>query len=125
MLVKKVGIIFLIVVVFFANFQQIILLSLYQFNKEYFTKNFCENIDKPEKKCNGQCYINKNIAAQNEEKNGKDFSFKWKEVEIFFDVIAIQIVDKICLQFSANKYISYSSIIILGVHSKIAHPPQA
>lgn len=107
-----------------ASFQQIILLSVYQFNKNYFTKNFCENINAPEKKCNGQCYINKTIAKQ-EEQNNKDLNFKWKEVEVFFNKTEIIVVQKIIANTTTQMYFNYTTDIIVGMSVKILHPPRA
>jgi len=109
--------------VLIANFQQTILLSLYQLNKNYFTKNFCENIDAPEKKCNGQCYINKTIAKQEEQKN-KDLNFKWKEVEVFFNTIEITAVQRIINNTTTQNHYNYTSSIIKGTVAKILQPPQ-
>lgn len=108
-----------------ANFQQIILLSVYQFNKQYFTENFCENIDVPEKNCYGKCYINKNIAQQQEEKNGKDFSFKWKEVEIYCNKIEVTIIKIATYNTNTKSFLSYASKLFLGITHKLIQPPQA
>ena len=114
----------MILLVLIASFQQIILLSVYQLNKDFFTKNFCENINAPEKKCNGQCYINKTIAKQ-EEQNNKDLNFKWKEVEVFFNTSEITVVKKIIAINTTQLYFNYTTETIVGMSAKILHPPQA
>lgn len=37
------------------------IIAWYQVNKEYVAKVLCENKNKPEKKCCGKCYLNKQL----------------------------------------------------------------
>jgi hypothetical protein len=120
---KKAGIILLITIVLMANFQQLLLLSIYQLNKKYFTENFCENIDAPEKNCQGQCYINKTIA-KSEENQEKNFNFKWKEVEIFLSQSSFKIEFKVENKYKQDKIFSFADNPLSGIQFKILHPPQ-
>jgi hypothetical protein len=49
-------------------------------NYDYIVENFCINKDKPELKCNGQCYLMKQLAAQSDEDQTNPFE-KSKKTE--------------------------------------------
>ena len=44
-------------------------IAYYQINKEYITRVLCENRDKPQLHCDGQCYLAKRLKAQQEKQN--------------------------------------------------------
>ncbi|MCB0538868.1 MAG: hypothetical protein KDE33_15245 [Bacteroidetes bacterium] len=52
-----------------ANLYQITLIGIYNIEKEYITKVFCVNKDKPELKCNGKCHLKKNLANAEEKQH--------------------------------------------------------
>ncbi|GAB4011923.1 hypothetical protein GCM10028808_26770 [Spirosoma migulaei] len=41
----------------------------YQLNKEYIARVLCENRDKPQLHCNGQCYLAKRLKAQQDKQD--------------------------------------------------------
>jgi hypothetical protein len=43
--------------------------AYYHFNKEYITAKLCENRSKPELKCNGHCYLSKQLKKAEEGEN--------------------------------------------------------
>jgi hypothetical protein len=48
------------------------IMALYQVNKDYISKNLCENRAKPQMKCNGKCYLRKQLKkAEGAEHNGQ------------------------------------------------------
>ena len=49
-----------------ANLYQITLIGIYNIEKDYITKVFCINKDKPELKCNGKSQLKKKIANAEE-----------------------------------------------------------
>jgi hypothetical protein len=68
---------FLIAVVLLQTLHQSILVSLYQYNKDFVRENFCEN--KTDESCNGKCFLDKQIKDvddwdENIPQNLKDFS---------------------------------------------------
>lgn len=50
-------------------------IAYYQINKEYITRVLCENRDKPQLNCNGQCYLAKKLKAQEEQKDKQTGDF--------------------------------------------------
>lgn len=70
-----------------------ILLS-FQWNQEYIAQNLCENIDKPQLKCEGKCYLKKQLD-KDEQKQNLPPSLKIKELTLFaisFDLMQIPTV---------------------------------
>jgi len=50
-------------------FSKTIIFVNYELNKDYITKNFCENKNKPKMHCNGKCHLKKQLAQA--EKKGQ------------------------------------------------------
>jgi predicted transcriptional regulator of viral defense system len=50
-------------------------IAYYHINKDYITRVLCENRDKPELNCNGQCYLAKKLKAQEEQKDKETREF--------------------------------------------------
>jgi len=44
-------------------------IAYYQVNKEYIARVLCENRDKPQLHCNGQCYLAKRLKAQQDKQD--------------------------------------------------------
>jgi hypothetical protein len=51
----------------------------YEYNQEVFVRLFCENQDRPELQCNGQCFLKDSInqAAQQESPKGYEVKLSW------------------------------------------------
>ena len=65
-LVKKAASIFLILSFVFFGFKETVVVSFYQFNKQYITENYCINKEKPELKCDGKCHMKKMLKKSKE-----------------------------------------------------------
>ena len=46
-------------------------IAYYQINKAYITRVLCQNRDKPQLHCNGQCYLAKKLKEQQEKQDQK------------------------------------------------------
>jgi hypothetical protein len=103
----------------------------YYVNQEYVAEELCENQDRPELDCNGQCYLMKQLAlsegnddSSNEEQQVPVNPFKLKvETPIcaqtsFFDIASDIEKNKKQDRFYYSDYFSLSHI------SEIFHPPQ-
>ncbi|MEO2129055.1 MAG: hypothetical protein ABGW91_12875 [Christiangramia sp.] len=60
--------------------------ATYFLNYEYIATELCENKDRPELKCNGQCYLMKSLAeaAEKESQDKKEQSAKKVEIPLLF-----------------------------------------
>ncbi len=117
--------IFLILSLSYQCFVKLGIMIWYQCNKDYISKNLCENRAKPEKKCCGKCYLRKQLRKV--EKDGKESSTipeKWNMGE----VVVFTMPPVISVPFVATVYEEriplcneiYSPI---GVPARIFHPP--
>jgi hypothetical protein len=65
--VKQFFVIIAVSAILLQNFSKAIILLNYAINKEYISKNLCENKDKPMLHCNGHCHLKKQL--DNEDRN--------------------------------------------------------
>jgi hypothetical protein len=108
----------------FANFQQVAVYALYKINQSYITNRYCENKNKPEKHCNGQCHLGKTLA-QTEKENSKDFSFKWNDIEVFAQNNSIIPHIKTVYQTTfTTHHFQFASVLLNGFLSVFSPPPQ-
>ena len=58
-----------LIVTILPTFSQWGTIAYYQINKEYITRVLCENRDRPQLNCNGQCYLAKKLKAQQDKQD--------------------------------------------------------
>jgi hypothetical protein len=102
---------------------QVFIVGDYILNQDFIAKNLCENIEKPELKCNGKCHLTKQLkTTETSDTNQTNPSFEFSafiEVPITdFVSMTEQIFDE-----PNEEYFKTSNIILSGVNSKIFHPP--
>lgn len=59
---------FLLVVFLMQTFSSLVVYANYLVNKEYIATTLCENREMPEMKCDGKCYLRKQLQQHHEEK---------------------------------------------------------
>lgn len=82
-LLKKIGVLCLCGLLMMRVMIAPIIYLEYEFNRDYITKNFCVNKNRPQLHCNGKCYLAKKLKATQErdEHQSKISAFKfWFEV---------------------------------------------
>jgi hypothetical protein len=67
---RAIVLITLIVSLLGQSFNRMGWMAYYYLNQDYIAKQLCENRDRPELKCNGQCFLMKKLKAE-EEKPGQ------------------------------------------------------
>ena len=104
----------------------LVVLGLFTLNREYIAKSLCENRNKPSKKCNGKCYLRKQLKKVNDTENGSSNS----------PTIKIEKTEVVCLipeplEFSA-RYVAGEPVVQNPVFMHLAeqvhlhsifHPP--
>jgi hypothetical protein len=56
----------------------------YELNKEYISKNLCENKAKPMMHCNGKCHLRKQLQKEDKKENSPSNNIKEKfEIQFF------------------------------------------
>jgi hypothetical protein len=62
--VKQLFFIIAVSAILLQNFSKAIILLNYEINKEYISKNLCENKDKPMLHCDGHCHLKKQLDKE-------------------------------------------------------------
>jgi hypothetical protein len=57
--------------------------AIFQLNQDYISQNLCENRFKPEVMCSGKCVLNKSLAQNHEQKEGKQTIPQQEERSVF------------------------------------------
>lgn len=64
---KHVITILVLVAILLQPFSNAVILLNYTINKEYISKNICENRKKPQLRCNGKCHLMKQLKKENKQ----------------------------------------------------------
>jgi hypothetical protein len=126
---KHFGILLAVFVLFAKSLVVPALFLNYELRKDYIIQNFCENKNRPELKCDGQCYLAKQIkAAQDEDERKATDSFLSK----LYQVEHIENDSNMSLSYDYDLYFFPQSMIETAQHlfaqnfnSAIFHPPIA
>lgn len=90
-------------------------------HQDYIAQNLCENIDKPELECKGNCHLNKALE-KNDEQEQKSLIKEKQELTLFVSQINFTI--EIEPQFAlAKTYFHYNDKKAENMPRSIFHPP--
>jgi hypothetical protein len=99
-------------------------------NQQEITRLECENKDKPSMKCNGKCYLAKQLQKAEEELNEKKSkqeqsknTIKLMEGSAFIAPRKIAFSSNFSFQIESTNFISYSKNLLAGATYPIFHPP--
>lgn len=99
----------------------------YVINYEYISTQLCENIEKPQLKCNGKCHLAKELAQayENEKPLNSDKKQNFKiEIEVLFCESISNYNATAFLNFESNEPNSfYQNLYHSEVTTSIFHPP--
>lgn len=89
---KAFASLFLVMIILLQGSMKLGIVAYYELNKEYITANFCENKANVKMKCNGKCYLNKKIKAQEQQEHKVPSLLKEiKEVLLFVSNYSIHL----------------------------------
>tara|TARA_R110002126_G_scaffold181407_1_gene330228 strand:+ start:298 stop:669 length:372 start_codon:yes stop_codon:yes gene_type:complete len=95
----------------------------YVANYDYIIKVLCENKDKPELKCNGKCYLSKQLAKEAQESEEVPYNSQDKtEIPVVLfcaseDTYDVHLVSRITLKQNFNDSQNLDSTLICDVAS--------
>lgn len=99
----------------------------YIINYEYISTQLCENIEKPELKCNGKCHLMKELSKASEDEKPINSNKKQntkQEVEVLFCENISTLNIKYFLDFDSNEINSfYENFYSSEREQSIFHPP--
>ncbi len=125
MLLKRIFSFVLITSLLFPPLLKLGLVLDYYKNKDYIASTLCINKDKPQKKCEGKCHLNKQLAKtqeKGEEKNAPENNVKTElSPSILSDALAFFFPLKSAENYQDFLQSSYSRICSIDFF----HPPRA
>lgn len=99
----------------------------YIINYDYISTKLCENLEKPELKCNGKCHLAKELAKASESEKPLNSDKKQNtkhEIEVLFCESITNFNSAKFLNFEANEVSSfYPNLHPLEVITSVFHPP--
>lgn len=106
-----------------ANLSSLFLFAGYELNRDYITKEFCVNKDKPELHCNGKCYLMKKLkqAEEKEQKQEKQEQKMLVQEALF----PLRFVFKRYLVSERHFYIPAGTDLPKSDPVSVFHPPPA
>lgn len=115
---------FLLCSLIFSNFSRLFIYSAFEFNLNYIAENLCENRNKPEKHCNGKCYLSKKIKQAEEKEKKHEQESKKKGLQEPFIPQSLDMTAIFSLKLDAVKPVEM--VFSLSKRSdEILHPPPA
>lgn len=94
----------------------------YEINKDYITKTFCENKDKPKMHCNGKCHMHKQLKEQEKQDQSPNSTTKEKlEVIQFCKKDQTFTFSSFAFTLTINPF--YSETPLPKISFSIFHPP--
>ncbi len=120
---KKIIAIVIVISIFLHSCSQLLILANYLANKDYISKNLCENRNKPQLHCNGKCCLKKKLDADSKQKSTNSQTQKEQEVQtLFCNDLKISIptnyYTNVQMEFNIYKFILKTSYLV-----SVFHPP--
>lgn len=113
----------LILLILSSGFTRFYFYVGYELNKNYIATVLCENINKPELKCDGKCYLSKKIKqAEKEDQKSEQTASKTMLSQNF---IFTNFHFKSYLRQIATIYPAGINIYLSKISKSVFHPPQA
>lgn len=113
---KRSVIFFLALVVFLQGSGSLLIMAAFYANRDYISKNLCENRFRPELKCGGQCILMKKLKKE-KEKEDKHPELKMKESQYLLND-PIYIIANITSTIKKSPYLVFQMPIY---HTQLAN----
>lgn len=120
---KKIVAILVLVGILLQTFNQVVIVAQFYANRAYIAKNLCENKDKPQMHCEGQCCLKKRLAQEAKQQAPGSSEQKTKEeVLLFYSVANFDIVHQTTFYVS-QVFVHYDELFTASYAASIFHPP--
>ena len=101
-------------------------IAYFHLNREYIAKVLCENRQRPELKCNGQCYLAKKLKQQEDNKD-KETANRVQNLPVL--QLFTQAVDSFKFDFDYSQFLEkprffYQLVIYIFPASRLLRPPR-
>ena len=96
----------------------------YAVNYDYISTQLCENQSEPELRCNGKCYVKKEILKSSENQNAKESKVQIKSIDVF----VVNEISEFIADFSVEKNVENNfqncfNLRVKPFDESIFHPP--
>jgi hypothetical protein len=122
-MIRSIAAFLLIFTLFLSDLTRFVIYAGFELNQEYIAAVLCENLDKPELKCEGKCFLAKKIQQAEENEKSRDHEIQKNRFQEAF------IVQKADLDFPILLITTISSETVEEPCSQftpaIFHPPLA
>ena len=122
---KKVIAILVFSITWIQAFYPLVTVVQYYAQKDYLSRNVCENRDKPKMHCDGKCCLRKKLAKESKEQApSQRHTNSEQAITLFFQDTQINIHTSFVAE-PARKYLSRNDLRTFPFHHSIFHPPGA
>lgn len=122
-LLKKLFTILTLAGLLLQTFSQAVIWAEFRVNQDYIAKNLCENRDKPEMHCDGQCCLKRKLAKDGKEQRPSQSNQKNElTVSLFYQESYFGIKLLYCKR-PQQFYFSYNELATFSFHHSVFHPP--
>lgn len=119
---KRVLSIFILVMLMLTNFSRLFIYASFELNQKYIASTLCVNRDKPEKNCNGKCYLTKKIQQAEEKERKQEQDGQKKSFQESFFVKSLMSDSVVSFELQKDYYPLPVDDLLTG-NSEILHPP--
>lgn len=99
------------------------IITWYTANKAYVAAKLCENRDKPQMKCCGKCYLNKQLKKTEQQGNSSNSSkSQERDADMFIDV-PVNSLEFIYTALRKTYNYFYQAPLGYAYHAAVFHPP--
>ncbi|WP_296385051.1 hypothetical protein [Winogradskyella sp.] len=121
--VAYISSIFLMVLIIFNSTRVSLTYAYFELDPIGFIENLCENVDKPELKCNGKCHLKKVAESHNNEQKTPESIIDFKELVLYLNpIIKFHIIQKSNIDKSDS--IAYQNLYSFISSKDCFHPPR-
>jgi len=115
--------IFLMVLIIFNSTRASLTYAYFELDPIGFIENLCENIDKPELKCNGKCQLKKVSESQNKDQRTPESLIDFKQLILYPSPVSVFVLPR-RIHLKKQYFISYSNLYSFISTNDCFHPPQ-
>ena len=96
----------------------------YAVNYDYISTQLCENRARPELRCNGKCYVKKEILKFSENQNAKESKVQIKSIDVFVVCVVSEFFADLSVEKKVeNNFQNCFNLKIKPFDESIFHPP--
>ncbi|MCB9202511.1 MAG: hypothetical protein H6604_05635 [Flavobacteriales bacterium] len=115
----------LIIIFSLPSLQKIWIVIDFKINQDFIAEVLCINKEKPEKHCNGKCYLAKELEKSDEENDKKQpKEVSKKKIEFNFICPDFQIDLPRKSRITKKKFYTFKNIPISSYSEELFHPPE-